>query len=399
MNAMKWNAIFVLCLGSTITFAQNKNKIFPPIASEKEVVHNLFNLNDDGIKNHFTINIPGGDFLLVEFNTLSDWRDTGAFHNVMAATSIVLDKYKESLRNQLSGKSIYIHIPISGQPITSKFTQSFDNSNLISIEGTDASPLKIGMDTIRILKNIGTKKTDDGVQTVQIQYTFLLRDINRFKEVASNNEWKLQTATILDSVVLAYRKKWSSQDAWYHRLYVNYDPTAKDQKLIVNQKVREDDKVFPEYDMLTVSTGFGASLIRNTLCPSVDFGLGYYFYSDKQILTFTRLSLYTFARFEERADKSFETFATSFVNLEIGSESNNKNSKLPFYSTSIGFGYKLVTKEQINRDPSMSYNMYRLFFNYGLTKSIMITPEFVTNFKTKEKSNGWFGLSIKVGLF
>lgn len=401
MRLTKRSLTCLLCLSlSTITWAQNKKKIFPPITPEKEVVNNLFNLKEDAIKNHFTINIPGGDFLVIEFNNLSDWRDTGAFYNVMAATSTVLDKYRDSLRNPLTGKKVNIHLPISGQPITSRFSQSLDNGNLISIDADGTAPLKIGMDTIRVLKNLGTKKTYDGIETVQIQYSFLLKDINKFKAIAANKQWQQQTAAIVDSVVGMYHKRWRDEDAWYHRLYVNYDPAANaDQRLTINQKVQENEKVFPQYDMLTFNGGFGVSLVRNTLCPNVDFGLSYYFYADKQILTFTRLSLNAFERFQEQPDRSFQTYTTAFVNLEIGTESNSKSSKLPFYSSSIGFGYKLVTKDQINRDPSMSYNMYRLFFNYGLSRSIVVTPEIVGNFKQKDKYNGWFGLGIKVGLF
>jgi hypothetical protein len=149
---------------------------------------------------------------------------------------------------------------------------------------------------------------------------------------------------------------------------------------------------------LIVNGGFGVSLVRNTLCPSANVGIQFHLNGGDDYLPFIRLSMNSFTRFEEKIDKKFHPYVTSFVNAEFGTQTNELNKFNKNFLVSLGLGYKLTTKEQLFRDLSMDKNMYKLFFNYSLSNSIILQPEIISNFKQKEKYNGWIGMTVNFNI-
>jgi hypothetical protein len=391
----------LLCAAMTApSYAQiSGQQYFPPLNSETQVASGLFNIPDGELSHHFSIVLPKGGFLLVEFKNLSYWKDQGAFSKVVAAADMVADNYKDSMLNEQSSKLLEVHVPIKNEPITARLSQSYTNANVLSFTPQGKSILKLGMDTIRVVKNLEEKKVGKETEKVQLRYSFLLKDVSQIHELAQDQQWMTQTTSLIDSVVTVYRDKWKVQDAWYHTLYVNYDPAKDDkQRLVINKRAAETD--LSTFGKVTfISASLGASLVRNTWCPNVEIGLGANLYSDAEGSLFTMLSMNTFYRYVEDAPNKFKGFTTTFINAEIGAGSGASAreiaSFIPFYRISMGFGVKLNYGQKEYLDPATSGDIYKLFFNYSITKSLTVTPEFCGNFKNNNSAT-WIGLGIKL---
>jgi hypothetical protein len=143
----------------------------------------------------------------------------------------------------------------------------------------------------------------------------------------------------------------------------------------------------------------GATLVRNTFCPTLDYGLSYYFGKNNYRKTFIKASISSFVRFAEISTDRYKAYNNSFVNIEIGGESSKKDPNSRFYKSSLGLGYKLLEKKGEDRDPTMSKQMYRLFFHYYVNNYLVITPEFATSFKKSERDRGWFGVGVALQVF
>jgi hypothetical protein len=376
-----------------------QNYTFPEVKDQGKLIQDLFEVKDLELNHHFTIAIGQGEYLVFEMEKLSVWSGKEDFLKYADAVLPLLEKYSDSLKKPLSTKRLDVHIPVQNTPLISRFGEQMVNSNLQAMSATETVSLKMTLDTLRIVKKFPDRKHQGSMVQRHFQYTWLLKDLKNAQGRLADKAWLSRTAVVIDSVVMAYRKKWNNQDAWNHHLFVSLDTgRAAGEQLQLTKQVSELNGVKTQ-DMILSSVGFGASLVRNTICPSLDIGLQVNFYSDYESTFFTRVSVSSFARFEEQANRKFKAYGTSFVNAELGFGVNPGNTKLKPYSLSVGFGYKLLNKESAERDPNLPKRLYRLFFNYEASKSIIVAPEFYTDFGTKSNRNSWMGLSVTFRLF
>ena len=395
---MKKISLVAFCTINFLLSSKGQNTIFPSVTDPKKQIENLFEIKSDDLSHHFTIKINNGEYLVFELQKLSDWQGKEAFQGSLLAIVPVLVQYKDSFQNLMASKRLDIHIPEKEEPIISRFSQNMLNANLQSRLKNESSPLKMALDTLRFVKKFTPSSKKSEEDKFQFQYTFLLKDINNAGNIISDKQWCEQVATMIDSVVLHYRKAWHNQNSWHHHLYVTYSPqeTHTTKRLSVSTRVAEDKGVKTQ-DMLSFNGGFGASLIRNTLCPNVDIGVQLNFLADRDSRLFARISLNHFVRFQEQSNSSFKAYGNQFIGGEFGIESNRWDPKSSFYSISFGLGYKLANKYEEESDPSISQNMYKMFFNYGINKTIYVTPEIYTDFKSR--GSGWFGIAVNFRLF
>ena len=395
---MKNLALVVFCTFNFILSSHGQNTIFPSVTDPKKQIENLFEIKSDDLSHHFTIKINNGEYIVFELRKLSDWQGKEAFERSLLAVVPVLVQYKDSFQNLIASKRLDIHIPSKEEPIISRFNQNMINANIQSMLKNESSPLKMTLDTLRIVKKFMSSSNQSENDMVQFQYTFLLKDINNSSNIISNKQWREQTADMIDSVVLHYRNAWSNQDSWHRHLYVVYNPQEPlaTKRLSVYARVTEDKGVNTQ-DMLSFNIGYGASLIRNTICPNIEFGMQFNFYADRDGRLFTRVSLNQFVRFQEQSSSSFKGYNNQFIGVEFGIESNSWNPKNSFYSTSLGFGYKLANKHVEDRDPSFSQNMYKIFLNYGINRTFYISTELYADFKSRNSS--WFGIALNFKVF
>ena len=373
-------ALASLCLlTGTVTKAQN---LLPKeeLSSTARLQKKWFDYDEDKARYQFTIALDKDESLTIRFRTLSEWTSVNDFMNAFAATDKVMAAYKDSLLQEQYTQVLNVHIPVNQKNIIARFSQYNESANLMTINSDGAAALKLGMDTLNVLQ------LKAGIQ--KIQYRFILKKLGNYTAYAQDEYWKNKTAAAIDSIVNEYRRKWKKPDAPGHGLTVSYNPMKNESSVSQGRPLKQS--------VLLIEAGIGVSLIRNTLCPNVDYGIGIRFNKDKEEANFLRVSASGFYRFAETSPNKFKGYPTTFINLEFGSESTHNNPHSFFYKTSLGIGYKLLNKKEEDRDPTISKQMYRLFFNYSLNKFLVITPEFVTNFKKGDKNDNWFGLSVNL---
>lgn len=389
--------------------AQQPVTPFYPVRSEEEIMAGMFRIPEEDLKYNFTTVLPDGNYLMIGFRRLSDWRPEANLKGMIAIAGHVLEGYRDSLDSRDGTCKLEIHVPVDHTPVISSFSSRSAHTRLVTESGGARSLLKIGMDTVRILKNIVVRPSSEEEMEeemlVQVQYTFLLKDIRQLLRLSRDTQWISGTAMVYDSLVDARRRKWKRQDAWYHYMYVKYDQNEQDPKKRIQTRtsLRSDEHLYGNR-VMNVTCGFGALLVRNDLCPNIDFGLTWNCYSDREATMFTRLSLNSFMRYEEQPDKRFRPYTTSFLNGELGIRSAGSRSRvMPFYQFSIGFGYFIDFNTGRNkdlRDPSISARQYKIFFNYALSKTVIISPEIVGDGREWGKQgSGWMGLGVHFRLF
>lgn len=379
-------AMASLCLLTTSTGAQ--------VLQTTERTNNLkhvdalqekwFTLPPASPRYEIIVALDKGESVIIRFNRFNDWAGGDDFRNALAAVDKVIPAYKDSLRDELSTLVLDIHIPASQKNLITRFDKYNESGKMMTINDDGASSLKLGMDTLRVLQ----AKADT---SSRIQYTILLKQLNNYTTYARDEAWKMKTIRVIDSAVSLYRAKWRKPNAERHGFAIDINPAKNTQKVNGTSRLT--------HSLLVGDASIGASLVRNSICPSVEIGIGIHFGVDRNSSLFVRLSDYTFVRFKEISNDKFKGFSTGFVNLELGVASNQVTTNSPFYKTSLGFGYKLTNKKAEDRDPSMARQMYRMFFNYSLNKFITITPEFFGSFKKADRDNNWFGMSVKFNVF
>lgn len=356
----------------------------------------LFSSSKNELDINFQIAIKKGLTLHFSMTRMGLWQGNEEFKKHLLVAKQQLKLYEDSVKIFANSKRMDINLGTENAVI-SRYTKSTLNNDIRIEKEGKLDALKMGRDTLRLVKEYGSKKHQGELLIERVQYTFEMKELKEFASIANEEAWVERTATIIDSVVSVYRNKWRNADAEYHALYVAAPSLDSMDKMFI--KKRSPDDFNKGSGILFINGGFGVSLVRNSLCPSVNFGLQYHFRGAEDILPFIRLSMNTFTRFEEKPDKKFNAYGTSFVNAEIGFETNELNKLNKNALISIGLGYMLYPKDPLFRDPSMDKRMYKMFFNYSLSNTIILQPEFISNLGKKDNENGWIGITVNFQLF
>lgn len=356
----------------------------------------LFNSGKDELDINFQIAVRTGLTLHFSMTRMGLWQGKEEFKKHLLIAKEQLKLYEDSVKIFANSKRLDINVGTENTVISRYSKSTVNNDIRIEKEGK-LDALKMGRDTLRLVKEYGSKKHQGELLIERVQYTYEMKELKELASIVNEEAWVDRTATIIDSVVSVYRKKWRNPDAEYHTLYVSTYPKDSVNHLFISKRYISDYNRIAGF--LTFNGGFGVSLVRNTLCPNADVGLQFHFKSEEDMVPFIRLSMNTFMRFEEKPDKKFQEYSTGFVNAELGFQSNEQNQLNKNFLLSIGFGYKLNTYEKLYRDPSMDNRMYKLFFNYSLGNSIILQPEFISSFGKRENDNGWMGITVNFRLF
>lgn len=388
--------ILILTALSVVHIGRAQVAPLPSVSNKMSETEYLFNSKKDELDINFKIDIHKGLVLHFAMTRMGLWQGKEEFKRHLLIAEEQLKLYRDSLRGFANSKRLDIN---AGQDNTvlSRYSTSAMNNDIRIEKNGQLNALKMGKDTLRLVKDYGRIKHQGDLLTERIQYTFEMKELNGFNRELSDDAWVDSTAGIIDSVVNIYRKKWRNPDAEYHSLYVStYTKDSVNRLFISKRSVPDYNRIA---GFLTVNGGFGVSLVRNTLCPNADVGLQFHFKSEDDLVPFVRLSMNTFMRFEEKADKKFQEYSTGFINAEIGFQSNEQSKLNKNFLLSMGFGYKLNTYEKLYRDPSMDNRMYKLFFNYNLGNNIILQPEFISSLGKRENDNGWVGITFNFRLF
>lgn len=388
MKKLKYIFILLTLLNGFVAKAQSAK----PIDSEQDIKEKLFHLDKKQYNHSFSITLPDDNFLLIDFYRMSYWPDSSDLQNICDIAADAVGQVQSSFDNDQTSKFIGVHVPEKNRPITVMSRENNDGSDIVVISKGVTSPLKIGMDTVRVLKTYKTVKDplEETDVLAQVQYTFVLKDMSDMEVLANNKAVIYDVANTLDSVINQKRNKWNKQDTWYHKIGISYKPMEGDGK----QKLKVTNPDLGISKAFDLGYYIGAALYRNDFVPSLEMGLSYKFPIMGRESFYTRASLVTLTQFEKVSQSRYDMHYTGFICAEIGSIVDRPNSGVPIYTTSLGVGY-MISDHPANK----SRTGYKLFFHYGLTPTLRATVDFYGLKNDRGETDLWSGITFAMKLF
>lgn len=368
----------ILCALALNTYAQDISKT--PVSSEADIHKTLFEVDTLDINYYFRANLPDNNFLTIEYKKMSYWPEKGLMKQVFTTARDVVSNVADSFAKPGTSKRIDVNIPINNEPLSVKLVENPASGNVLLIGNRGNMPLKLGMDTIRIVKTFGKIIKKKYESLVQVQYTFILKDLEQINKLA-NDQLIDSIETAFDNLVEQKRKKWLFPNAWYNGLDAVYDPyNAKAKKTMVT----ESRGGF--LNGIDVAANIGVSLFRNELAPTIDYGLTYKWLRQNKDYMFVGVSVSSMGTFE-RVGNKMNVYDVSFINAEIGAMFSKPHTLVPLYRASLGFRY-LVQNDFT--DPTLPGRGHSLFSKYSLSRSTSVCLD-LYNFEPEEV---YFGVSI-----
>ncbi|MEZ5017863.1 MAG: hypothetical protein R2800_12470 [Flavipsychrobacter sp.] len=382
-------AILMIFCGAVSTYGQEELQF--PVKNEARIKKTLFHI-DHLDKNHFIkVTLPNDNFLLIDFYRMSYWPTPSDLQSVCDIAAGTVDNVSDKFKDQDASKWLGLHVPMNNKPVMVQLKEHNDDGIFV-VDGQESAALKIGMDTVQVLKTYkkNTGRNKELEELAQIQYTFVLKDISDMQVIANNKALIADIVHTLDSVVAAKRSRWKKEDIWYHKVGIAYEPmeTDKSEKLTVTNR---GNGILKGID---VDYYIGASLFRHKLTPNLEMGVSYKFPDNKTEYTYFRASFVTLPQFEQVNTARFDFYNTVSFNAEIGTIINRKVSQVPIYNTSIGFGY--IMSDHPSIEP---HNMYSMFFHFGVSPAIRVTGNLYLLDMKGQDNQVWSGITVAMRLF
>lgn len=370
--------IVLLSVVPVLTYAQFGNM---PVKNETQLREDLFELKNEYYNHSFRAALPGDNFLLIDFHKMSYWPDSAFMHTVFETAAQVADGMSDSFKSPLTSKRIDIHMPVKNRPLTVRLNEHTNEANIVMINYDQQLPLKLGMDTIRILKTFA--EAGESKHTPQVLYTFLLKDLDDMQSLANDVNAISNTAGAFQTEVRALRKRWSREDTWYHEVDITYNSIENR-----NTTVNRNEGIVKGFD---AAYYLGASVFRNTIAPSLEVGGSYKWPVANGNFMQVGISLTTLAQFERNSESDYNFYNTNFVNIEFGTLVNKTNTLIPLYETSLGIGYM-----QTDHPSLIPHECMRLFWHYSLSPSMRITPEIFVLFRENQENYVFPGITVSL---
>lgn len=374
-------AMFIAGLCACVHTAQAQDDEISrrPVTSESEINKTLFDIDTLDANYYFRANLPDNNYLTIEFKKLGYWPDKGFLKQVVSTAREVAASVADSFKKPGTSKRIDINIPISYEPLTVRTTEHMTESNVVVMDKGSNMPLKIGMDTIRVLKTFAKIHHKHYPSLVQVQYTFILKDLDQINTLF-NEQLVDSVETAFDNLVQKKKDKWTFPNAWYNTLNAVYDPYNPKAKKVMTTEGAGILRGFGIY------ASIGASLFRNDLAPNLTAGLNYkWLMRDKNYMfagaSFTQLGLF------DRVGNKINAYDLMFINAEWGTMLTKPNTLLPVYSVSIGGRYLLRDKFT---HPTVPGDTWGFYGKYSLSRSTSISMDLY--FLEPEEST--FGVTV-----
>ncbi|RYE24658.1 MAG: hypothetical protein EOP51_06670 [Sphingobacteriales bacterium] len=395
-NILSLSFALLLSYGATAQILDEEDEVVvtkTPISSEADIKSKLFELPADDANFYFRADLPNDNFVIAQFNKIGYWPNgDGMLKQIATIASSVVDRAGQSFSNKMATHRVDIHLPVKNEPYTVRLKEHNDGSKLVVMEGVQQNPLKIGMDTINVLKTFSVQKSKNSEERVQVQYTFIVKDINDINTIAASDEILQRAEQNFNALVARKRKAWVADNAWYHGMNAEYDEEAGNKKFRTQMTRRFLS------DAIGGQVNLGASFLTTGVNPYASIGLNYKWRSKSPSeYNFIGLSLSTLNAVDMQADKNIISYGAVMANIESGAYFKNSQSRIPLHHISAGFGIKIAN------DPHslLDNNIYRIFFNYSLSKAITLTPDFYLIQHVGNNSNSQMmgGITLSLRIF
>jgi hypothetical protein len=361
-----------------------------PINSAQTAFDNMFSLPQGDTAYFFRVNLRGDNFMTIRFRQIGFW-ENNALKDVVDVARLGWEQLRDSLRGNATSRRVALSVPESNYPVLTAYREWGADERIMMLGRNGASPVRIAYDTLSVLRSYKNNTADTSMHR-KVLYTFLLKDLDQIQDISDDSGLIGDISRSFDSVLQVRKLRWKSPEAATHGLGLDYN-VASDAKTPKIQRWYED----AWYEHFNYTGEIGTGFLAGQIALTSALRLAYNLQSNRPgSNTYVALSYSALGFFREEA-KQLETKGVGFLNFEFGSVITGLYSGLPVYRTSVGFGYRIA---QQNAAP---YNFrYRIFFNYGVTKSINLMPEVYFIPKKDRLNNESFsagGLTLSVRLF
>lgn len=347
-----------------------------------------FNLGKWFITNRHIAYLESGNKMTVELFYIKDYYLLGNLDSLVRGVMEDVSFYKDSL-DAAGTNNLRIDYAVTRDNKFKKmrFTVHRTGETTFVKSGNKLSSLKMEQDTIRIkisseelsehypdcISLMEQKKITEITHPIQI--TFVLNSYSDIYDLAKGNE----LSRIIDTFIKAsgaekpYRKDANNSTTIFYKPYSSGKDRLSMRYMLVDDKgEQEPGNTLKQDQSLAVTFGVGASLVRNTLAPIMNFGLEYsrsWAGTKRNSLSYSiYASPYYF--FDRRPDGRFSTQISWFVNAERGYSSSNAASK--YSEQAVGVGYLLNPDGKIFERQTV-----KGYFAYTFKAGITVCPELI----------------------
>jgi hypothetical protein len=344
--------------------------------------NSLFSIGPDQYNHHFEYALPNEGKLYIDFLRLGDWGNENQLASIAAIAAKQEKNLSDSFKYAATTKTLELNVPIDGKTIAINFDESPEARNQLAYINGNYTPLKTGMDTIRVIRNIGIRSkpiVDSGL--IQVQYTFVLKDISDIETLAADPAFLINIGNQTDSLIHIQRKKWHRQDAAYHRMELSKisDSTAV-------AVVKKHDVLYPGvFRNIGISVAFGAIVYDNIISPYADVTYAYLLPTRGKMRGFVGINFNGWGYLSQKGFDSKNTYST--INAEFGF--CNKGNWVLQQKTSLLIGLAVIR----NENPILNIG-----FNFGVNSFTSFGFSAATNFKQGEKKLSLITVQCKFNL-
>lgn len=334
----------------------------------------LFQLNPEQYNNHFDFVLPDNGRLFVDFLRLSDWGSENQLQAIAETAATQVRLLKDSFTTNYSTKLLTLNIPVNGKIISVNYKEDDREQHQLAYKDGDYYQLKTGFDTIRVIKNTGIRtkpEVDSGL--IQVQYTFVLKDINDIQVLADNPETLQRIGMTADSAVNKQRRRWSRQDAMHHSFSMKYDPNAP-RPLVTDNGDGSAFSFIRKRIGISLAVGF-ATYTNNSVSPYFDESLSYLIPTRGKMQYFAGVNATAFGYMNLNGDQSYYTS----YNVEYGL--CKKSTGFMQQKTSMQIG--LMRRFNVPQP----YNMFHMGFNFGFNSYLSAGFNVASDFKKNSNRN------------
>ncbi|HET8573442.1 MAG TPA: hypothetical protein VFL76_06185 [Edaphocola sp.] len=352
------------------------------------------NFHLDSKQERYTVSadLDNGGKLIIHFAKAGDWQN-----ELTEITGMAARQYRylaDSFKDPISQKNLFLKIPKDRDLITLQYSENGQApAHQMVYKSGQHFVLKTTMDTIIILKDGGKYKdpiylSNDSAQYIrQVQYTYILKDISDIENIAAAPGKLNLINHRVDSVLQNGPIKKDVEK----RLTITFN----------GQNDSNDIKVKPTYspwEHYVFTMPVGIEILNGNLGASYDVGYGYVNEPDSRSSFFATFNLSGFLL--PASTLNFHNFYGG-IGIELGTADVSTGTLMKKYS--IGLGY-FMGKNKNSGNETILPNMYRLYINFPITKSLNIGMDAMSDFKLKaskrhpEETHGLFGLYLKYSI-
>jgi len=350
----------------------------------------MFSLPPGDTAYFFRVNLRGDNFMTIRFRQIGSW-ENNALKDITSIARLGWEQLQDSLRGNATSRRIALSVPESNYPVLTAYREWGSDERIMMLGSKGAEPVRLAYDTLSVLRSYRNNTADTSMHR-KVLYTFLLKDLSEIRDIAEDSGLVGDISRSFDSVLNVRKQRWKSPESATHGLGLDYNVATGPNTPKIQRWY--EDAWYKHFDY----TGeIGTSFMAGQIGLTSALRLAYNLESNRPgSNAYVALSYSALGFFREEAGQ-LETKSVGFLNFELGSVINGLYSGMPVYRTSVGFGYRIA---QQNASP---YDFkYRVFFNYGVTRSINLMPEVYFIRKKDRRDNEGFaagGLTLSVRLF